>query len=129
MIIEGKRGMPKVIIKNIPCPHCTFVGENICELGVHFDIVHPFPPLLFASSEFENQYYSILGKNQNNPDRKMTVEDNQNKKKFEDYFMKGEVTCMECGLFRECAINGYNYYCRECIENVDRLKWFKSLLK
>ena len=61
MIIEGRRGEPKIILKNVPCGLCDFVAENFGELLGHVEIKHPYP-LLFSSTNLENNYSELKSK-------------------------------------------------------------------
>lgn len=61
MIIEGSRGEPKIIMKDVPCPLCDYVAENIFQLQNHFDIIHPMPPTFWAHSgkSYKNLFKQI----------------------------------------------------------------------
>jgi len=58
MIIYGKRGSEKTILRNLPCMHCDFIAEDIQDLGNHYDNKHHLL-VMWSSTNLENQFYQI----------------------------------------------------------------------
>lgn len=58
MIVEGRRGAPKVILKDITCGLCDYVAENFGQLMCHVESRHPYP-LIFTSSNLENNFKEL----------------------------------------------------------------------
>ena len=53
--IEGRRGAPKILLRNLPCLQCDFIADDPYSLGEHIEKVHGII-FLWTEMKFENLF-------------------------------------------------------------------------
>jgi len=57
--VYGNRDEGKSYFSQVPCPNCDFIGNDVIQLGEHFDKEHGFI-WLFSALPFENYFKNLI---------------------------------------------------------------------